>query len=226
MPASRDDPTLVEGSQGCGSDAAFESVRHGEWAKADQIRSFIHSGWTRGGAIALRRAREVDHVRSVADSPFDRLTERQRTCLRLVLERRNSSEIGRTLGVSPHAIDKSLKLAMAKIGVNSRFEAARLFAAHEAAVVGPPPPPAPPPPPPLDLGVQTPDPQASDLPPHGRDAMALPIPTRDRPTNTMAWWQIVTWGVAIGGVALALMVAALELLAAVDRLVAIAPASG
>ena len=62
----------------------------------------------------------------------DRLNEGQRDCLRLVLAHHNSKEIARELGVSPHTVDQRLRTAMRILNVQSRFEAAREFAALDA----------------------------------------------------------------------------------------------
>jgi Bacterial regulatory proteins, luxR family len=43
----------------------------------------------------------------------------------------SSKEIARTLGVSPHTVDKRLKQAIAVLGVNGRVEAARMLAQSE-----------------------------------------------------------------------------------------------
>jgi DNA-binding CsgD family transcriptional regulator len=59
----------------------------------------------------------------------DRLNDGQRDCLRLVLAHHNSKEIARQLGVSPHTVDQRLRTAMRILNVQSRFEAAREFAA-------------------------------------------------------------------------------------------------
>ena len=61
----------------------------------------------------------------------DRLNEGQRDCLRLVLAHLNSKEIARELGVSPHTVDQRLRTAMRLLQAQSRFEAARIFAAHD-----------------------------------------------------------------------------------------------
>ncbi|QQV77271.1 helix-turn-helix transcriptional regulator [Sphingomonas aliaeris] len=63
---------------------------------------------------------------------FDRVTEAQRECLRLVLTRRNSKEIALALGISSHTVDKRLERAIATLGATSRFDAARILAEHEA----------------------------------------------------------------------------------------------
>ncbi len=59
----------------------------------------------------------------------DRLNDGQRDCLRLVLAHLNSKEIARELGVSPHTVDQRLRTAMRILNAQSRFEAARIFAA-------------------------------------------------------------------------------------------------
>lgn len=75
---------------------------------------------------------------------FDRVTEAQRDCLRLVLTRRNSKEIALALGISSHTVDKRLERAIAALGATSRFDAARILAEHEAqSAPAPAPAPAP-----------------------------------------------------------------------------------
>lgn len=66
------------------------------------------------------------------DARFSRLTERQKACLRLVRAGYTTKEIAARLGASPGAIDKTLKLAMAKLGVDRRSVAARMLESHEA----------------------------------------------------------------------------------------------
>lgn len=85
------------------------------------------------------------------DDRFDRLTERQKACLRLVHDLRNTAEIARELGASKDAIDKAIKGAMAKLGAHRRVEAARMLIAHEARQA-------------TQHGVQPLDPQGPDLP--------------------------------------------------------------
>ena len=77
------------------------------------------------------------HDRRMIASRFDRVTEPQRECLRLVLTRRNSKEIALALDISSHTVDKRLGRACATLGVTSRFDAARLLAEHEGAPVPP-----------------------------------------------------------------------------------------
>lgn len=64
-------------------------------------------------------------------SAVKRLSEGQRDCLRLVLGHHNSKEIARELEVSPHTVDQRLRTAMRILSVQSRFEAARKFAAFD-----------------------------------------------------------------------------------------------
>lgn len=56
------------------------------------------------------------------------LSPRQEECLRGVLQLKSAKEIARDLGISPHAVEKHLRLCREKIGVASSAEAARQFA--------------------------------------------------------------------------------------------------
>lgn len=60
------------------------------------------------------------------------LSEGQKAALALVAQYKSSKEIARILGISPHTVDQRMKRVQAILGVNSRFEAARLFAAAPA----------------------------------------------------------------------------------------------
>ena len=62
---------------------------------------------------------------------FKTLTDRQRECLRLVARDRDSSEIARMLDIAPDTVNAHVKAAMAKLGTNSRFAAARALAEFE-----------------------------------------------------------------------------------------------
>lgn len=64
-------------------------------------------------------------------SNIDKLNDGQRDCLRLVLAHLTSKEIARELGVSPHTVDQRLRTVMRILNVQSRFEAARKFAATD-----------------------------------------------------------------------------------------------
>ncbi|USI73768.1 helix-turn-helix domain-containing protein [Sphingomonas morindae] len=132
------------------------------------------------------------------DERFDSLSERQRLYLRLVFTHHNSSEIGRQTGSSPDAVDKQLKIAMRRLGVSSRFEAARQFAAYES-------------------GVQPSDPPATgpSLPPVR--SLPLPVPTKANPANTLSWRQVLIWGLVIGLLGPALITLAAAALEAADH---------
>jgi DNA-binding CsgD family transcriptional regulator len=93
----------------------------------------------------------------MGDDRFDTLTERQKACLRLVHDLRNTAEIAREPGASKDAIDKAIKGAMAKLGANRRADAARMLIAHEVA-----------------RGVQRLDPQRPDLPDPAAPVMKRP----------------------------------------------------
>jgi len=68
---------------------------------------------------------EIDRARLQA------LTQRERDCLRLVLDQLSSKEIGRTLGISPTSVDTHVRRAREKLGVDDRYAAAQLLAAWE-----------------------------------------------------------------------------------------------
>lgn len=126
---------------------------------------------------------------------FDRLTARQRDYLRQVFQHRNSQEIAFAAEVSARAVDKQLQLAKDIVGTTSRFEAARLFAEYEAGVEGFYP-----------ASVAPSRPAFWPLP--------MPVPTKARPTNDLAWRQVLAWGVIIAIVTpVAITVAAMLILA-------------
>jgi DNA-binding CsgD family transcriptional regulator len=59
-------------------------------------------------------------------SGLDRLTERERECLRLVDRHLSSKEIARELGLSKHTVDWHLDKARKRLGAPDRYAAARL----------------------------------------------------------------------------------------------------
>jgi DNA-binding CsgD family transcriptional regulator len=65
------------------------------------------------------------------ENSFERLTERQKACLRLVLTGRSSKHIADVLRISPGTVDQHLKAACKILGQNERGAAARLFAAWD-----------------------------------------------------------------------------------------------
>jgi len=60
-----------------------------------------------------------------------RLTENEKECLRRRLRQQTAKEMALELGVSPHAVEKRLKMARTKLGLSSSLDAARLLAEAE-----------------------------------------------------------------------------------------------
>ncbi|MEG3088389.1 helix-turn-helix transcriptional regulator [Sphingomonas sp. PB4P5] len=125
---------------------------------------------------------------------FDRVTEPQRECLRLVLTRHNSKEIAQTLGVSPVTVDKRIGRAVGTLGVATRFEAARLLALHEGGTYQP----LVYQPPDIVLPVDSAITGASEaLAPTGDSDAAgagwLPLRPRGGRYNTLTVWQRLLW---------------------------------
>ena len=69
------------------------------------------------------------HSQGIATS----LSPRQAQCLRGVLDLKSAKLIGRELGISPHAVEKHLRICRQKFGVATTAEAARLFARAEGS---------------------------------------------------------------------------------------------
>jgi DNA-binding CsgD family transcriptional regulator len=68
---------------------------------------------------------------------LNRLTDKQRECLRLVYAHLSSKEIAPKLGVEPGTVDQYIKAAMRILGVSDRRAAAKLLAEHEDRIVQP-----------------------------------------------------------------------------------------
>ena len=64
---------------------------------------------------------------------FDKLTEAQLMCLRLVNQHQTSKQIAIALGISRHTVDQRIARACNILGLAKRGEAARLVAKHDAA---------------------------------------------------------------------------------------------
>ncbi|MGK2909052.1 MAG: response regulator transcription factor [Sphingobium sp.] len=67
----------------------------------------------------------------MAEPRFDKLTQRQKDCLRLVAQGYTSKEIGRALGISYSTVDNHLLAATQLLEADSRAEAARLFTLND-----------------------------------------------------------------------------------------------
>src|SRR3954463_570141 len=55
-----------------------------------------------------------------------RLTGAERECLKRCLSHQTAKQMALDLGISPHAVEKRLKMARAKLGLSSSVEAAKL----------------------------------------------------------------------------------------------------
>jgi DNA-binding CsgD family transcriptional regulator len=62
---------------------------------------------------------------------IQRLTDKQRECLRLVYRHMETKEIARDLGLSPDGVTQRIKSAMKTLGVDRRRDAARILAEAE-----------------------------------------------------------------------------------------------
>lgn len=71
------------------------------------------------------------HAEDTIAARIGRLTAREKECLRRCLLPQTAKEMATELGVSPHAVEKRLKMARAKLGVPSSLAAARLLAQAE-----------------------------------------------------------------------------------------------
>jgi DNA-binding CsgD family transcriptional regulator len=60
-----------------------------------------------------------------------RLTSAERECLKRRLSHQTAKQMALDLGISPHAVEKRLKMARAKLGLSSSLEAAKLVEALE-----------------------------------------------------------------------------------------------
>jgi DNA-binding CsgD family transcriptional regulator len=69
---------------------------------------------------------------------LDRLTEKQRECLRLVYAHKETKEIARLLGLSPDGVNQRIKTAMNTLGVSRRRDAAQILAEAEGLGTYPP----------------------------------------------------------------------------------------
>lgn len=68
-------------------------------------------------------------IDAAAEGPLSaalkRLTDREKECLRRRLNHQSAKEMALDLGISPHAVEKRLKMARAKLGLSSSLDAAR-----------------------------------------------------------------------------------------------------
>jgi DNA-binding CsgD family transcriptional regulator len=64
---------------------------------------------------------------------ISRLTSAERECLRRCLSHQTAKQMALDLGISPHAVEKRLKMARAKLGLSSSLQAAKLVEAVDGA---------------------------------------------------------------------------------------------
>ena len=79
----------------------------------------------------MPRAGLGDTFAPMDEKRLSRLTEQQRTCLRLVYAHMTSKEIAPILGIEPGSVDQHIKAAMRVLDVGDRRTAARMLAEHE-----------------------------------------------------------------------------------------------
>lgn len=160
----------------------------------------------------------------MADDRFDKLTEGQRACLRLVYARWEIKEIARKLGIAPVTVNQRLAAARRVLGTARSADAARMLAAHEQGTVYTPPIYRP-----DDLaeqpvpalapghtgeseGTATPAPVQPEA---GQRGIQWPFATADRPRNQLTVPQRLVWMVVIAAgsmIAFGVMVSGMETL--------------
>ena len=68
---------------------------------------------------------------------IERLTDKQRECLRMVYRHMETKEIARELGLSPDGVTQRIRTAMKTLGVDRRRDAARILAEAEGLAATP-----------------------------------------------------------------------------------------
>ena len=164
----------------------------------------------------------------MSDARFEKLTEGQRACLRLVYERREIKQIARELGIALPTVNQRLAAARRVLGTSRSIDAARMLHEHEGSGTYIRPIYTPgsidPPDVPSDnlSGVDRTNTDRSD----GEDAfgeydtadswpLSWPLPTRDRPRNDLGLAQRLAWIVIIAAgsmVAFGVMISSVDTL--------------
>ena len=125
-------------------------------------------------------------------SALSRLTANEKECLRRRLLPQTAKEMAIDLGISPHAVEKRLKMARAKLGLASSLEAARLLVTAEGYDRSGPQP--------SDLA---PDTEAGDDPAAAGMSSQDTVPITRRIGPAFLWGAILMITFAIGLLALA-----------------------
>jgi DNA-binding CsgD family transcriptional regulator len=81
----------------------------------------------------MRNSNDLASHDRMGSDPFTQLSPRQRDCLRLVAELKDSQQIGYELGISPRTVDGYLRDAVRLLGAHNRRHAAGMLRDHEAA---------------------------------------------------------------------------------------------
>ncbi|HKX91178.1 MAG TPA: helix-turn-helix transcriptional regulator [Sphingomicrobium sp.] len=123
----------------------------------------------------------------VGSFPADALTQGQIECLLLVGEHFTSKEIASTLRISRHTVDQRIRLAMRKLGVQGRREAARIVLDRYGPMFR------------WGSGAEEPFVVNAVAPARpSPNSLHLPFATRLRPSNEMNLLLRLVWIVAIG----------------------------
>jgi DNA-binding CsgD family transcriptional regulator len=83
----------------------------------------------------------IDVIDETTQAAIQRLTIAERECLKRCLRHQTAKQMALDLGISPHAVEKRLKMARAKLGLSSSLEVAKLVESSERSgrlVPGPP----------------------------------------------------------------------------------------
>ena len=83
---------------------------------------------SKGATLADMRMEVIDESMRAA---ILRLTKAERECLNRCLSHQTAKQMALDLGISPHAVEKRLKMARAKLGLSSSLEAAKLVESLE-----------------------------------------------------------------------------------------------
>src|SRR3546814_14706321 len=132
-------------------------------------------------------------VQGDPDTYLSLLSAAQIETLRHVFEHKNSKEIARIMGVSPHTVDERVRRSLKKLNTSNRIEAAKLLASngvfdrvtpyhalrYQLADLGGDPPVA--------------DADTARPPRRGGFDLGFPSPTSSHPTNRPGWMERVFW---------------------------------
>lgn len=134
---------------------------------------------------------------------IERLSERERECLRLLLHPMRAKSIAKTLDLSTYTVNDHLKNARAKLGVSDSLTAAYMLRDYESGHpqnVGS-----------TESGWRDAEPIGQDGPREGLEASTLPRPfaVKGRPWNrlSMGWrivWLLLLFGIVALGAGLLL----------------------